>query len=186
MAAYYGNGKLKALAMNTAACARVSDALTQKLPPPQPEVIPSWAILSTNPANGCPGGTSLNNPVGEATGVSPIALIVNTAICPRVTGSLGQKLPLPHPAVIPRPAIRSINPAPNDVELTSPNIPLGGTSSKPSALVKKMAACALVTGASGQKLTELAEHPVVIPALNIPSMNRKAKWLALSIWRVRR
>ena len=49
-----------------------------------------------------------------------------TAICPRVSGLSGQKLPEPHPAVIPEAASASMNRKNVCVVGTSPNEAAGG------------------------------------------------------------
>ena len=56
----------------------------------------------------------------------PNVLTRNTAICARVTGSVGQKLPLPHPPVIPSAAIASIQSTAKLPSGTSVNTPVPG------------------------------------------------------------
>src|SRR5262245_1052285 len=83
----------------------------------------------------------------------PNVFVRNGAIWPRVLGFVGQKLPPPHPAAIPRPERSSIQSEKRPGHGTSPKSPVqaGGTYVEPSSVrSRNTAICCLSTGAFGQ------------------------------------
>src|SRR4029077_474428 len=83
----------------------------QKLPPPQPAVIPFAATWLIQPQNGLVTATSRNDDGGQAAAGKPRATIRKTAICERVMLASGQKIPVEQPLVIPSWAISLIQAA---------------------------------------------------------------------------
>src|SRR5262245_1657592 len=105
VSSFYGRGIPKALSRKTAISPRVAKAPGQYLSglTEQPDVIPSLYNCSIKGVKGSAGERSVNMPLGEGAGAKlPSARSMKTAICPRVTGSVGQYINglVEQPAVI--------------------------------------------------------------------------------------
>src|SRR3954449_3766710 len=93
------------VARNTDIWPRSTSDSGQKLPPPQPAVIPLAATWLIQPQKGLDCDTSANDDGGQAAGGKPRATIRKTDICERVMVPSGQKTPAAQPLVIPSRAI---------------------------------------------------------------------------------